>query len=81
MSGQPSAGGLPSLRGAKQSGHCERSNPVRGPSPTGLLRRFAARNDDGSRDIAPVTPLSLRAERSNPEGCLDWIASPFRGTQ
>ncbi|MDR1469447.1 MAG: hypothetical protein LBT00_09155 [Spirochaetaceae bacterium] len=56
-----------------------------GPSPAGLLRRFAPRNDDGRPSlrpsppvIAPVTHPSLRAKRGNPGRTpLVWIASGY----
>ncbi|MDR1468287.1 MAG: hypothetical protein LBT00_03220 [Spirochaetaceae bacterium] len=53
----------------------ERSNPVRGPPPAGLLRRFASRNDDSPRHYGQVPP-SLRAGGKLPSEAIQCECLP-----
>jgi hypothetical protein len=48
---------LPSLRASPLSLRAKRSNPVGGPSSSGLLRRFAPRNDNDSLVIVGKPPV------------------------
>jgi hypothetical protein len=57
----------------------ERSNPVRGPSPAGLLRRFATRNDNAPRHCERAA--HCRAKQPSVRAFPGWIASPLRGSQ
>ncbi|MDR1468139.1 MAG: hypothetical protein LBT00_02475 [Spirochaetaceae bacterium] len=49
---------------------------------TGLLRRFAVRNDNPRRVIASKPPvIASGAKQSRVKALPGWIASPLRGSQ